>query len=170
MTIVRYYNVSDHTMTIPGVVGGLAPQAAATVVADAWDSDPVFADTLARGENIGLFALPLDISDAGQSVPSVTYRVTGLNSAISAANASGYLYIQVGDHATWDLPPAADVAAGWQVRIFLDTELSGGTLCDITPDATEPDTINTLGDPISMTPTNNYVVFESDGISNWTTL
>lgn len=169
MTIVRYYNVSDHTMTIPGVTGGLGSQAAATVVADAWDSDPVQAAAQARGVNIGCYAVSLDYVDSGVDLSAqLPYATVEDNTAASSSDPTDRLYIIIADMSVWDLPVAASVAAGWRMRVFFDTGLSGGTLCDITPDGS--DTIDTLGDPISMTPTNNYVVFESDGISNWTTL
>lgn len=170
MSVIRYYNIAEiGTVMLPGVVGGLAPRSAVTVMQDAWDADLTYGAVLARGTNVGLYGVALDTTDAS-SDPSVAapFETVATNTAASTSNASGKLYIITADMPVWDLPSAAGVAAGWQMWIFFDTALSGGTLCDITADGA--DTVDTLGDPISMTPSNNYVVLESDGVSDWTTL
>lgn len=170
MSVIRYYNIAETgTAMLQGVVGGLAPRSAVTVVQDAWDADLTYGAVLARGTSVGLYGLPLDIPDGGTDLSaSTSLEIVESNVAASVSNASGKLYIIIVDMPVWDLPSAAGVAAGWQMKIFFDAALSGGTLCDVTPDGA--DTIDTLGDPISMTPSNNYVVLESDGVSNWTTL
>lgn len=167
MPSLQYFNMSKHPAAFPGVAGTLASGTTRTAVVDEFEMDSVMESLQLRGPDRGLFVNDIRFNaeiyiwaNGGGNFLTTngSLPLTGVTTHRGVAIVSGSAYVVT-------LPAASTYMPGTYLRVMIAGTATGGFVR-----RGGADTINGGAGDFALTPSAPLAIFESNGVSAWTTV